>query len=143
MTTFPKVKHTAAAAAKSLQSCPTLCDPRDGSPPTAKAILNTDRPPCSTSTGISGGNFCFASCFHEHTCFLPYYDPVHCLNCEPPSDCTREPRGFYSIRDLHEMCSGLRPSQVAGPKFSLAVHPQAGPFCPTYGRWCLHSISPS
>ena len=23
---------TAAAAAKSLQSCPTLCDPRDGSP---------------------------------------------------------------------------------------------------------------
>ena len=26
--------HTAAAAAaKSLQSCPTLCDPRDGSPP--------------------------------------------------------------------------------------------------------------
>ena len=23
----------AAAAAKSLQSCPTLCDPRDGSPP--------------------------------------------------------------------------------------------------------------
>ena len=25
--------HTAAAAAKSLQACPTLCDPRDGSPP--------------------------------------------------------------------------------------------------------------
>ena len=24
---------TAAAAAKSLQSCPTLCDPLDGSPP--------------------------------------------------------------------------------------------------------------
>ena len=27
------VKKAAAAAAKSLQSCPTLCDPRDGSPP--------------------------------------------------------------------------------------------------------------
>ena len=26
-------KHAAAAAAKSLQSCPTLCDPIDGSPP--------------------------------------------------------------------------------------------------------------
>ena len=26
-------KKSAAAAAKSLQSCPTLCDPRDGSPP--------------------------------------------------------------------------------------------------------------
>ena len=25
----------AAAAAKSLQSCPTLCDPKDGSPPAA------------------------------------------------------------------------------------------------------------
>ena len=25
--------NTAGAAAKSLQSCPTLCDPRDGSPP--------------------------------------------------------------------------------------------------------------
>ena len=27
------VAAAAAAAAKSLQSCPTLCDPRDGSPP--------------------------------------------------------------------------------------------------------------
>ena len=27
-----KVNITAAAAAKSLQSCPTLCDPIDGSP---------------------------------------------------------------------------------------------------------------
>ena len=25
--------HAATAAAKSPQSCPTLCDPRDGSPP--------------------------------------------------------------------------------------------------------------
>ena len=28
-----ELKWTAAAAAKSLQSCPTLCDPIDGSPP--------------------------------------------------------------------------------------------------------------
>ena len=28
-----KPKPAAAAAAKSLQSCPTLCDPIDGSPP--------------------------------------------------------------------------------------------------------------
>ena len=27
------LSETAAAAAKSLQSCPTLCDPIDGSPP--------------------------------------------------------------------------------------------------------------
>ena len=29
----PKINLLAAAAAKSLQSCLTLCDPRDGSPP--------------------------------------------------------------------------------------------------------------
>ena len=28
-----RYKSAAAAAAKSLQSCPTLCDPLDGSPP--------------------------------------------------------------------------------------------------------------
>ena len=33
MTTGKTIAWTAAAAAKSLQSCPTLCDPRDGSPP--------------------------------------------------------------------------------------------------------------
>ena len=30
-----KYYHIAAAAAKSLQSCPTLCDPTDGSPPSS------------------------------------------------------------------------------------------------------------
>ena len=30
---FPSLLVTATAAAKSLQSCPTLCDPIDGSPP--------------------------------------------------------------------------------------------------------------
>ena len=29
----PFIEYSAAAAAKSLQSCPTLCDPTDGSPP--------------------------------------------------------------------------------------------------------------
>ena len=29
----PSIEGLAAAAAKSLQSCPTLCDPIDGSPP--------------------------------------------------------------------------------------------------------------
>ena len=31
--TLPEIKPHAAAAAKSLQSCPTLCHPIDGSPP--------------------------------------------------------------------------------------------------------------
>ena len=33
LTSEPPEKPHAAAAAKSLQSCPTLCDPTDGSPP--------------------------------------------------------------------------------------------------------------
>ena len=32
-------ENQAAAAAKSLQSCPTLCDPIDGSPPGSPATL--------------------------------------------------------------------------------------------------------
>jgi len=31
--TRPNISENAAAAAKSLQLCPTLCDPREGSPP--------------------------------------------------------------------------------------------------------------
>ena len=33
MELFSKIDHATAAAAKSLQSCPTLCNPTDGSPP--------------------------------------------------------------------------------------------------------------
>ena len=47
-----KIK-TAAAAAKSLQSCPTLCDPMDGSPP---------------SLGFSR---------EEHWSGLPFPSPIH------------------------------------------------------------------
>ena len=31
--TYTCIMYAATVAAKSLQSCPTLCDPRDGSPP--------------------------------------------------------------------------------------------------------------
>ena len=48
-----------AAAAKSLQSCPTLCDPRDGSPPG------------SPSLGFSR---------QEHWSGLPFPSPMH--ECE-------------------------------------------------------------
>ena len=39
----------AAAAAKSLQSCPTLCDPRDGSPPGSS--VHGDSPGKNTGVG--------------------------------------------------------------------------------------------
>ena len=49
-------KNEAAAAAKSLQSCPTLCDPIDGSPPG------------SPVPGISR---------QEHWSGLPFFSPMH------------------------------------------------------------------
>ena len=48
--------YAAAATAKSLQSCLTLCDPRDGSPPTL------------TSLGFSR---------QEHWSGLPFPSPMH------------------------------------------------------------------
>ena len=49
-------RGVAAAAAKSLQSCPTLCDPRDGSPP------------ASPSLGFSR---------QEHWSGVPFPSPMH------------------------------------------------------------------
>ena len=37
-----EIKTAAAAAAKSLQSCPTLCNPIDGSPPDSAVPGNQD-----------------------------------------------------------------------------------------------------
>ena len=46
---FPWKWKTAAAAAKSLQSCPTLCDPIDGSPP--RSPLPGNSPGKNTAVG--------------------------------------------------------------------------------------------
>ena len=43
------IQMVAAAAAKSLQSCPTLCDPRDGSPP--GSVCPRDSPGKNTGVG--------------------------------------------------------------------------------------------
>jgi len=72
-------KHTAStAAAKSLQSCPTLCDPMDSSPPGS--------PPLGFSR-------------QEHWSGLPFPSPMHesevaqsCLTLSDPMDCS--PPGF-------------------------------------------------
>ena len=65
-----------AAAAKSLQSCPTLCDPIDGSPPGSQS-LGYSRP--------------------EHWSGLPFPSPMHesesevaqsCPTLSDPKDCS-------------------------------------------------------
>ena len=50
-----------AAAAKSLQSCPTLCDPMDGSPPGSPVpgILQARTLEC---VAISSSNACMHAC---------------------------------------------------------------------------------
>ena len=53
---LPRVAHAAAASAKLLQSCPTLCNPIDGSPPS------------SPSLGFSR---------EEHWSGLPFPFPMH------------------------------------------------------------------
>ena len=52
---YTLLKPTAAAAAKSLQSCPTLCDPIDGSPP-GSPFLGFSRQEHSEWVAISFSN---------------------------------------------------------------------------------------
>ena len=47
-------EHAAAAAAKSLQSCPTLCDPIDGSPPGAFWAQTEDPSGCGAASPSQG-----------------------------------------------------------------------------------------
>ena len=101
-------QYIAAAAAKSLQSCPTLCDPIDGSPPG------------SPSLGFSR---------QEHWSGLPFPSPMHesekwKWSCSVVSD-SSWPHGLQSTRLLHPWdfpgkstgvgCHGLLPiSKAAG-----------------------------
>ena len=55
--TILSISGAAAAAAKSLQSCPTLCDPKDGSPPGSPVTLGFSR--------------------QEHWSGLPFPSPMH------------------------------------------------------------------
>ena len=75
----------AAAAAKSLQSCPTLCDPIDGSPP-ASPVLGFSR--------------------QEHWSGLPFPSPMHenksesrsvVSNPQRPPDCSLPGSSVHGI----------------------------------------------
>ena len=70
------------AAAKSLQSCPTLCDPIDGSPPG------------SPSLGFSR---------QEHWSGLPFPSPMHERESEAAQSCQtlQRPHGLQPTRLLH------------------------------------------
>ena len=81
---FSMSAFAAAAAAKSLQSCPTLCDPIDGSPP-GSPFLGFSR--------------------QEHWSGLPFPSPMHerekwKWSCSVVSDSQR-PYGLQPTRLLH------------------------------------------
>ena len=78
-----KIQEKAAAAAKSLQSCPTLCDPIDGT---------HQAPP---SLGFSG---------QEHWSGLPFPSPMHesevaqsCPTHSDPMDCSLPGSSVHGI----------------------------------------------
>ena len=75
--------HAAATAAKSIQLCPTLCDPRDGSPPGFPSL------------GFSR---------QEHRSGLPFASPMHesevahsCLTLRDPMDCSPSGSSIHGI----------------------------------------------
>ena len=70
-----------AAAAKSRQSCPTLCDPRDGSPPGSPSLRFSRQ---------------------EHWSGLPFPSPMHevaqsCLTLRDPMDCSLPGSSIHGI----------------------------------------------
>ena len=80
---FKKKKHEKAATAKSLQSCPTLCDPIDSSPPG------------SPVPGILQ---------QEHWSGLPFPSPMResevtqsCLTLSNPMDCSLPGSSVHGI----------------------------------------------
>ena len=77
-------KVAAAAAAKSLQLCPTLCDPIDGSPPGSPPSLGFSR--------------------QEHWRGLPFPSPMHesegtqsCPTFSDPMDCSLPGSSIHGI----------------------------------------------
>ena len=65
-------KCTAAVAAKSLQSCPTLCDPIDGSPP-GSPVPGILQARILEWVAIAFSNACMLSCFSRvRLCVTPW-----------------------------------------------------------------------
>ena len=115
----------AAAATKSYQSCLTLCDPRDGSPPGAP------------SPGFSR---------QEHWSGLPFPSPMHesevaqsCPTLSDPMDCSppgSSVHGIFQARVLEwgaVACVGHTPELLClGDRVSREPKPSLGD-CPSIG----------
>ena len=91
MTLFSKMVvlvNAAAAAAKSLQSCPTLCDPIDGSPPGCPV------------PGILLGKNTGVGCHFLLQCMKVKSESEvtqPCLTLDDPTDCSRPDSSVHGI----------------------------------------------
>ena len=115
--------NAAAAAAKSLQSCPTLCDPIDGSPPG------------SLSLGFSR---------KEHWSGLPFPSPMHesdsevaqsCLTLSDPMDCSLPGSSIHGIFQARVLKWGAIAFSNNVNRFSKLCSP------PMYACICAKSLS--
>ena len=116
--------HTAAAAAKSLQSCPTLCNPTDGSPP------GSSIPGILQARTVEWVSISFSNAWVKsesevtQTCPTPS-DP---MDCSPPGSSVH---GVFQARALEwgaiafSYYSSLKNSfhKICLPLTSLRAHP--------------------
>ena len=96
-------EFTHPAAAKSLQSCPTLCDPIDGSPP---------------------GSLCLGFSRQEHWSGLPFPSPMHesekWNSLRDPMDCSLPGSSVHGIFQARVLEWGAIAFSTHGPQAYLA-----------------------
>ena len=120
----------ATAAAKSLQSCPTLCDPIDGSPP------------CSSVTGI----------LQARTLeWLPFPSPDICIHITNSLCCTPETNTtlwihyipINSVQSSHSIVfNSLQPYGIVRLPYPSPTPRTCSNLCPS-SQWCHPMISSS
>ena len=112
-----KTPAAAAAAAKSLQLCPTLCDPIDGSPP-GSPIFGILQARTLEWVAPSSGNLAVCSWFSNHQWLLKINDfldkpspfPTHPVRLKlflnrlatEPGPAWHQLRTRYHIKNLHD-----------------------------------------
>ena len=114
----------AAAAAKSLQSCPTLCDPTDGSPP------GSPRPWDSPGKNTGVGCHFLLQCMKvkseiEVAQSCPtLHDTMDCSL--PGSSVHRDSPGKNTEVGCHSLLQGIFPTQGSNPSLLCLLHWQVG-----------------
>ena len=117
---YSVVLVSAAAAAKSLQSCPTLCDPIDGSPP-GSAVPGILQARTLEWVAISFSNYCIAKWISYTYTYIPSF--LYFLPISVTIKCWVEFPELYSRVSLVTYFMSIPISQFMPPTSSpLGVH---------------------